>query len=69
MAKTSPAERQEFVVAAGVSRVAGQPVPKNRKVMLTPREALYDLALGRIAASPAKPTPASAAEPVSNVGD
>lgn len=42
------ADKRRFRVAAGIESVAGQPVPKNRIVYLTEREALYEQALGRV---------------------
>ena len=37
-----------YLVGEGVAFVAGKPVPANREVKLSDREALYDLSLGRI---------------------
>ncbi|WP_339760721.1 hypothetical protein [uncultured Hoeflea sp.] len=41
-------DKQTYVAAEGVDLVNGRPVPKNREIVLTTPEALYDLSLGRI---------------------
>ncbi|MCF1502909.1 hypothetical protein L0F51_03900 [Afifella sp. H1R] len=44
--------KTEYIVADGVEWVNGARVPATRRVRLTEAEALYDRALGRIAAVP-----------------
>lgn len=41
-------DKQTYLAAEGVDVVNGRPVPKNREIVLTNAEALYDLSLGRI---------------------
>lgn len=41
-------EKKTYVAAEGIEAVNGKAVPSNREVVLTEREALYDLSLGRI---------------------
>jgi hypothetical protein len=48
-------EKKTYVAAEGIEAVNGKAVPTNREVVLTEREALYDLSLGRITAKEVPP--------------
>lgn len=44
--------KTEYLVSAGVAEINGLPVPKDRRMMLTDAQALYDLAHGRLTRLP-----------------
>jgi hypothetical protein len=54
--------KKTYYVADGVSAISAASIPKSRKVRLTAGEAQYDLALGRLCATPPKPASKAGAD-------